>query len=695
MRKDESTTNTPAEPDHIGGLPLTKTMVPNSFGAIWCDAAADRYQADAFACELLSVAPHGRLREPWLQELRRHVAPSAEQPQRFHTFRNRAGAVLRARLLPDVNSLSVIVVDDLQNIADRFRQLGQSEREYRELFENASYGLYRANLQGVVTQANPAYLRLHGFDSEAEMAAAMGKASHQYYVEPERLNQFLAELDANGKVIDFVSEVFRHRTRERIWISESAWLVRDAAGRPGYLAGTVVEITERMRYLEKVRLAAETDALTGLANRARFNAEVESRIAARPEAGLAVLIIDCDRFKEINDVYGHARGDAVLRVCARRLTALVPQGGMLARLGGDEFAMLLPDSNVNSPITIADSISGLIALPIEIDGASHLIGASTGIALFPQHGNSARDLLKNADLALYNVKDCGRGHARLFDTGLERVKQHRHAIERDLRGAETRGELELHYQPVVNAGTSSVVGVEALLRWRHPVRGMLLPGDFIPVAEDSGLMLKLGEWAIHEACRHAAAIPAPLMVAINVSALQFRSSDLPGIVAAAVAANNVDPRRIELEVTETVMIRNEVATLHTFERLRALGVKIALDDFGTGYSSLSYLQRFRFDKVKIDRSFIGQIRSNATNRAVTRAILSIGRDLGLEVVAEGIESQADSDELLREGCSLQQGHFFGCPETLAEISVRLAVAALEGAVPGPLRKTKATQNTAA
>ena len=445
--------------EHLGATPLSRTMVPNAYGAVWCDVEDGSYWADPVACMVLGIQPQGMLSDACVGHVLAEVVTAPGGPQRYYTFRNHAGHVTRARLVPSRGSETVILVDDLQDITSRFFELKGREREYRELFENAQYGLYRATVEGRVLHANPALVKLNGYADELSMLDGMKTITLQNYVDPHRRRMFFDELNESGQVVDFISEVCRHHTGERIWISETAWLVNDEAGTPRYLAGTVTEITERMKYLERVKTAAETDALTGLANRAHFYSEIERCIQIERPAGATLFLIDCDRFKDINDIYGHARGDAVLRICAQRLTSAVPASAILARLGGDEFAVLIrsaPDQP--QTLAIAARIAEAFELPIAMEGADHRIGASIGIARFPDHAGTPRDLLRNADLALYAVKDGGRGHARLFDEQLDRIKQDRHALERDLRDAHLRDELELFYQPIVNAGAARIVG---------------------------------------------------------------------------------------------------------------------------------------------------------------------------------------------------------------------------------------------
>ena len=652
-------------------------MVPNAYGAIWCDVDGGSFWADMNACDVMGIAAEGALPDIRVSELLAELSPKAGEGQRYFTFRNHKGHVTRARMVPAPGAQTVILVDDLEDITTRFFQLKGREREYRELFENAQYGIYLSTVDGQLLHANPALVRLCGYDTEPEMLEGMKNASLQTYVDLNRHQLFVDELRRNGKVVDFVSEVRHRRTGERSWISETAWLVHDEAGTARYLAGTVIDVTGRMKHLERVETAAETDALTGLANRACFYDQLERCVSEQGHGGITLFLIDCDRFKDINDIYGHARGDAVLRICAGRLRAVIPQPALLARLGGDEFAILTKEiSDRSSATDLARRIIDAFEQPIALEGANHRIGASIGIARFPDHALTARDMLRNADLALYAVKAAGRGDARLFDEELDRIKRERLTLENDLRDAHLRRELELFYQPVVNARAGRTIGLEALIRWRSPSRGLVNPGAFIEVAEDSGLMLAFGEWAIHEACRHAATLPDHITVAVNISALQFRSTDLAEVVSAALAAHQLEPRRLELEVTESVILKNETATFHMLGQLRSLGVKIALDDFGTGYSTLSYLQHFTFDKVKIDQSFVRSIKTNAVNRAVTRAVLSIGRDLGLDVVAEGIETDSELQALMNEGCDLMQGYYFGAPQPFTDIATGLALETL-------------------
>jgi diguanylate cyclase (GGDEF)-like protein len=427
---------------------------------------------------------------------------------------------------------------------------------------------------------------------------------------------------------------------------------------------------------------ANLDALTGAASRYRFLREIEVKTVAGG-APCTLYSIDLDRFKEVNDIYGHAAGDYVLGVTASRIQALVNEDRLLARLGGDEFAILQGGSATLADATmLAESIVEAMGQPISVSGQNLIIGASVGVAMFPDHAANSEELLSNADMALYQVKARGRGGYRIFDRDLGSRTMARKEIERELSLAIAHEELELHYQPIVECATGKIVSCEALMRWNHPRRGLLLPAQFIAIAEEAGLMPELGNWAIAQACRHAAILPAHIKMAVNVSPNQFRSSSILAELRRALDETGLDPKRLVLEITETAILSNEATAEKVLDELEAMSVLLALDDFGTGYSSLSYLQRFAFREVKIDRSFVAGMVELPANLAVIRAVLSIGRDLGIDVVAEGVETLSQVDALAREGCFLMQGYFFGKPKPYLEIVGDLAVQHLAQQLPG-------------
>ena len=571
---------------------------------------------------------------------------------------------------------AAIVIEDVSARRNGKRAQHVAIAEYRSLFENAVCGIYRDQLDGTPVRCNPALAALNGYASEAEYISAVTGAHGAWYVEEGRRDEFRRLMQTEGRVKDFVSEVYRHKTRERIWITENAWFVRDADDAPLFIEGTIQDATERMTAMAAIARHANLDSLTGAASRFRFLHEIEA-MTEQPLPGCALFSIDLDRFKEVNDILGHAAGDDVLRESARRLNALVDGNSLVARQGGDEFAILVPALRDRPGVeALAGSIATAMREPMAINGQNLIFGASIGATIFPDQAANAEELLVNADLALYHVKAAGRDGYRVFDGAMRAGMQRRKEIEQDLRLAIGRDELELFYQPIVESASGKVQGYEALMRWNHPKRGFLPPVEFIPVAEEAGLMTELGNWAIARACSQAIALPPHVQIAVNVSPSQFRSATIIAELRNALESSGLDPSRLILEVTETVILSSETIAGRVMDELLAMGVHLALDDFGTGYSSLSYLQRFAFNKVKIDRSFVSGMLEKPASLAIIRAILGIGQDLGIGVVAEGVETLAQADALRREGCQLLQGYYFGKPKPYIDVISDLAVAGL-------------------
>jgi diguanylate cyclase (GGDEF)-like protein len=398
--------------------------------------------------------------------------------------------------------------------------------------------------------------------------------------------------------------------------------------------------------------------------------------------------VDLDMFKDINDVFGHAAGDHVLKTIAGRLVGLVEPGCLVARLGGDEFAILSTSTvDVRNPELLGQSIVEAMQDPVTFEGRNHVVPASAGIAVFPRHGATASELLRNADTALYDAKARGRNRWRLFDQDLRQVLAQRMEIETNLRGAASRGELELYYQAIYDIDSREVSAFEGLMRWHSPKMGRVMPSEFITVAEQTGLMMDMGAWAISRACEDASIFHKDVRFSVNVSASQFRAPGLVAHVAHELDRFGVSPDRIVLEITESVLVSHESAARNLLNDLRRLGVQIAIDDFGTGYSSLSYLQHLPINAVKIDRSFVAGMLDQKANRAVIRAVMGIGRDLGIRVVAEGVETEEQAQALRNEGCRYVQGFLFSRPKPLADVVADLAAARL-GRKPGPgLQKT--------
>jgi diguanylate cyclase (GGDEF)-like protein len=440
---------------------------------------------------------------------------------------------------------------------------------------------------------------------------------------------------------------------------------------------------DKQRADERIKFMAHHDSLTGLANRVHFLDNVQQSRArmCRDGTPFAVFMLDLDRFKRVNDSLGHAAGDLLLGEVARRLRTTIREADLLARLGGDEFAIIqslpgddgqrgdAPDDPRQASASLAGRVVAQFKQPFNLGGHSVFVGSSIGIALAPADASEPDDLLMKADLALYEAKTSGSNGYRFFEPRMMAVANERLQLEADLRGGLARGEFELHYQPIVDARTLDTVAMEALVRWRHPQHGLILPGRFIDVAEDSGLINPLGEWVLHQACRDAMSWPRHVAVAVNLSAVQVRQSALIDVVLGALVESGLPAERLELEVTETVLIGQDSDCIAMLHQLRNAGVSVALDDFGTGYSSLSYLKMFQFDKIKIDRSFTQEIGERADCAAIVCSIAGLGRSLGLATTAEGVETEQQLELVRAAGVTLAQGYLFGRPVPFAEVEL--------------------------
>ncbi|MBR0934775.1 bifunctional diguanylate cyclase/phosphodiesterase [Bradyrhizobium jicamae] len=444
-------------------------------------------------------------------------------------------------------------------------------------------------------------------------------------------------------------------------------------GREGYLVA-VVDITERRAAEARIAHMAHHDGLTNLPNR-DFHQQRLTEALERGRRGntrVAVMGIDLDLFKNVNDSFGHPMGDRLLKRVAERLRSVVSGDNLAARLGGDEFAVVLAaDVSPNEASAFAGRLIEVLSAPYDIDGLEVVVGASIGIALSPSDGTTSEELMRNADMALYRAKSEGGGVHHFFEPAMDQQAQKRRDMERDLRAAFTNGEFELHYQPLVDIAADRTSGFESLLRWRHPQKGMVSPAEFIPVAEDIGLIVALGEWVLREACSEATKWPGDVKVAVNLSPVQFRSRNLVQAVISALAHSGLSPRRLELEITESVFLAETEADLAILHQLRELGVSISMDDFGTGYSSLSYLRSFPFDKIKIDRSFVKDLARRSDCLAIVRAISGLGRSLNITTTAEGVETVDQLDWLRAEGCNEVQGFLFSAAKPAGEIAALL------------------------
>jgi diguanylate cyclase (GGDEF)-like protein/PAS domain S-box-containing protein len=436
----------------------------------------------------------------------------------------------------------------------------------------------------------------------------------------------------------------------------------------GWVA-TFEDVTERRLAEAQIMHMARHDALTDLPNRVLFRERMEQALDRGDK--LAVLFVDLDRFKTVNDTLGHPVGDALLCAVTKRLQDAVRGSDIVARLGGDEFAIVQSGARPTDASELAARIIETVSQPCDVLGHQVVIGASVGIAMAPTDGREPDQLLRNADMALYRAKSSGRGSYHFFQPEMDAQMQERHALEVDLRKAIAHGEFEVYYQPIIEVARREIRGFEALVRWNHPQRGLISPGVFIPVAEEIGLIGALGDWVLRQACRDAVAWHEDITVAVNLSAVQFRNPSLPLSIVSALAAADLPARRLELEITETVLLQDDRAVIDLLHQIRALGVRISMDDFGTGYSSLGYLRSFPFDKIKIDRSFVHELGKKDDCLAIVRAVTQLGSDIGMVTIAEGVETDEQLDILRVEGCNHAQGYLFSPPRPIGEIPALL------------------------
>ena len=536
----------------------------------------------------------------------------------------------------------------------------RSAAERRHLataLNNIPQGLVLYDSSARIVVCNQPYLDMFGLSADV---ARPGCTMQRLIAHRKETGSFDGDVDA------FCSAIIR-----KVSLGKATRQLTEAPGgraieiinRPlkaGGWVATIEDITERTRADEKIAHLAHYDGLTDLPNRVLFRERLEQALKAmRPGEQLAVLYIDIDEFKSVNDALGHPVGDELLKGVAERLRKCLGQADVAARLGGDEFAVIQTAIRNQSEATrLVDEIHAAIRQPFDCTGHLITTDASIGIALAPSDGLDLDQLLKNADLALYGAKGDGRRTYRFFEAGMDERAKARRRLELELRQAISDGSLETFYQPVLNIEDGEVSSCEALLRWRHPERGMISPAEFIPIAEETGLINQIGQWVLNAACAEAMHWPDHVRVAVNVSPVQFRSQSLALHVASALSASGLPASRLELEITEAVLIRDDEAALEVLHQLRKLGVRIALDDFGTGYSSLSYLQRFPFDKIKIDRSFIRDLAGAGASSTIVQAVVSIAAASDMTTTAEGVETEQQKNLLHILGCTEMQGFLF-------------------------------------
>jgi diguanylate cyclase (GGDEF)-like protein/PAS domain S-box-containing protein len=573
----------------------------------------------------------------------------------FEINRDDRNLRLNATVLGDLVSLTISDVTELR----------KREESFRLLFEGNPMPMWVFDAETrEFLNVNDAAVQHYGYDR----AVFLRKKLWDIWPEDER--------EAHSQALRQIGDAYhsgqhwRHLRADGSEIQVLTFGRRVAfEGRDAFLVA-VVDITERRKAEERIAHMAHHDGLTGLPNRVFYQERLRQamELSSTENKRVAVLCIDLDLFKNVNDSFGHPMGDRLLEQVAGRLRAEVRDNNLVARLGGDEFAVVLAaDVTPNEANDYASRLIRILSVPYAMDGIDIVIGASIGIALSPGDGKSSEDLMRNADMALYRAKSEGGGVHRFFEQEMDRQAQKRRDMELDLRRAFATGEFEVYYQPLVDLAADRITGFEALLRWKHPEKGMISPADFIPVAEDIGLIVGLGEWVLRQACAEAAKWPDDIKVAVNLSPVQFRSRNLVQVVIAALAYSGLSALRLELEITESILLAETEANLAILHQMRELGVRISMDDFGTGYSSLSYLRSFPFDKIKIDRSFVQDLAERPDCVAIIRAISGLGRSLNITTTAEGVETVDQLDWLRAEGCNEVQGFLFSAAKPAADI----------------------------
>jgi diguanylate cyclase (GGDEF)-like protein/PAS domain S-box-containing protein len=564
--------------------------------------------------------------------------------------------------------LDQLVQERTAALRERETELQAQNLRFDAALENMPHGLCMFDRNECLIVCNERYGEMYGLTGEQTKRGVTLRS-----ILEARVAAGHSPEDANRYIEERLAEVRRNDP----YYTENAMRDGRVLGvnhRPMHDGGWVAthqDITAQKRAETQIAYMARHDGLTGLANRAVLLEKMEEALARLRRHGnrFTVFMLDLDLFKTVNDSLGHPVGDELLKVVAGRLSACIRETDTVARLGGDEFAILATadGDQREAAIATANRLLGAVAAPCDLDGHHVNIGTSVGIALAPEHGTDVDQLVKNADLALYKAKSEGRDAYRIFEDAMGVEVRTRRAHQIDLRNALSNDEFELYYQPIVDIQTRQTASIEALIRWHHPQRGMIPPADFIPLAEESGLINQIGEWVLRKACSDALHWPPHIKVSVNLSAVQFRKIGPIDSFCQTLRESGLQPERLELEITESVLLQGNADNVETLHRLRLMGISIVLDDFGTGYSSLSYLRMFPFDKIKIDRSFVHELAKNADCAAIVSAVAGLGRSLRIDTVAEGVETE---DQLLlvhAAGCTHAQGYLFGRPCPVAEL----------------------------
>ncbi len=601
------------------------------------------------------------------------------------------GVSIAARTADGRPSRLITVIQDITELKDAGAALRASQDLLHLSLDIGGVGTFRRDYQAGLIYCGPETRQMHGLPSGDEPIRADVWLATVPVEDQPRLMRDFDDAYSDRRSIAAFDYRFLHPERGLRHAMTRSRLEYDDSGRPLTSVGVVIDVTEQRSAERRLAHLAHHDPLTNLPNRTLFGIRLDDSLS-RAKAGMqcAILCLDLDRFKDVNDTLGHPVGDALLRAVAARLRNVSRPSDTVARLGGDEFAIILsPLEHEADLAAFATAVVAALSAPYNVDGHRLVVGTSIGIAMALDDGLDAGRLLRNADVALYAAKREGRGRYHFFDPAMDKKIQARRALEVDLRQALAEEAFELFYQPLVSTATRQIRGFEALLRWRHPVRGLVMPDAFIPLAEETGLIVPMGAFVLHRACAEATSWPGSPSIAVNLSASEFSSSGIVETVASALRHSGLDPCRLELEITETTMLQDTEATTATLRRLKALGVRIAIDDFGTGFSSLSYLQRFPFDKVKIDRSFVAPLGRTRESLAIVTAVNGLCAGLNMETTAEGVETEEQLAILSSIGCIEIQGFYFSPPRAASEVAAlveRLGIERREAQpVPKPLK----------
>jgi diguanylate cyclase (GGDEF)-like protein len=561
--------------------------------------------------------------------------------------------------------------------AAHYEEIVLQNKRFKAALNHLPVGLSMFDAEHRLIACNSVYREIYGVPEELSQAGAAFEDLMLHYVKKEGLDQ---DRDALEMVGEWTKEHFSNLTHGKpfsdVQTLSNGQVISLKVGptSEGGWVDVLEDITEQRRQEAQIEHMAHHDALTGLPNRVQLRDRLKRAIEGTRSGDTTAVVhfLDLDRFKAINDTLGHPSGDALLKLVAERLGKCVRATDFVARFGGDEFVVLqISKSPLDEVPALAARLIEVISVPYRLDEHQAAVGVSIGIAVAPKTGANAESLLMQADLALYRSKENGRGIYTFFEEEMNTRAHERRELEQDLRSALSKGEFEVNYQPIVSLESNEICGLEALLRWRHPTRGVISPVEFIPLAEETGLIGDIGEWVLRQACTEAVRWPVHVKMAVNLSPVQFKNKNLVALVSDAIREAGIKPQRLELEITESVLLHDSESTIHALRQIQGLGVRIAMDDFGTGYSSLSYLRQFPFDKIKIDRSFVGNLTSGEGNSlAIVRAISDLGRALGLTITAEGVETLHQREMVRLEGCTEMQGYLFSAaqpPEDLRRL----------------------------